>query len=205
MESVKPKQFTFVNQKKSIKMKENINTALLVLITLMVGYGTFFKEDSKIVYNQGRGAQANMAQPASTPISQPAQNQNFDQDFTAQTTINNAQDQGNIQSTNPPTSVAFAETNHDFGTIKQDTENTKVFTFKNTGDKPLLIESARGSCGCTVPNYPKQPIPPGQSGEIEVVYSPGKQKGLQTKSVTIIANTEPRTTVLQIKADVEEV
>lgn len=186
-------------------MKENINTALLVLITLMVGYGTFFKEDSKIVYNQGRGAQANMAQPASTPISQPAQNQNFDQDFTAQTTINNAQNQGNIQSTNPPTSVAFAETNHDFGTIKQDTENTKVFTFKNTGDKPLLIESARGSCGCTVPNYPKQPIPPGQSGEIEVVYSPGKQKGLQTKSVTIIANTEPRTTVLQIKADVEEV
>ena len=69
----------------------------------------------------------------------------------------------------------------------------------------MLIESARGSCGCTVPNYPKQPIPPGQSGEIEVVYSPGKQKGLQTKSVTIIANTEPRTTVLQIKADVEEV
>ena len=113
-------------------MKENINTALLVLITLMVGYGTFFKEDSKIVYNQGRGAQANMAQPASTPISQPAQNQNFDQDFTAQTTINNAQDQGNIQSTNPPTSVAFAETNHDFGTIKQDTENTKVFTFKKS-------------------------------------------------------------------------
>jgi len=187
-------------------MKENINTALLVLITLMVGYGTFFKNDNKIVYNQGKASNnINTAQAPAPQVNQPAQN--FDQDFTAQTTINNAQDPANtaVQNTNPPTLVAFAETDHDFGAIKQDSKNTKVFSFKNTGDKPLLIESARGSCGCTVPNYPKQPIPPGQSGEIEVVYSPGKQKGLQTKSVTIIANTEPRTTVLQIKADVEEV
>ena len=191
-------------------MKENINTALLVLITLMVGYSTFFKDDSKIVYNNARGgqSQASMAQQTPPP---PAQN-NFanqqQQPFTgAEATINNAQGQdfSNNTNTNPPTAVAFAETAHDFGTIKQDSKNTKVFKFTNTGDKPLLIESARGSCGCTVPNYPKQPIPPGQEGEIEVVYSPGKQKGQQTKSVTIIANTEPRTTVLQIKANVEEV
>src|SRR5690606_23198380 len=110
----------------------------------------------------------------------------------------------NLQpNTNPPTKIQFAETNYNFGTIKQDTENKKVFKFKNVGDKPLIIESARGSCGCTVPNYPKQPIPPGQEGEIEVVYSPGKQAGNQSKSVTIIANTEPRTTVLQISAQVE--
>lgn len=190
-------------------MKENINTALLVLITLMVGYSTFFKDDSKIVYNNGRGGQGQPAIAQQTPPP-PAQNNFADQQqpFTgAQATINNAQGQdfSNNTNTNPPTSVAFAETAHDFGSIKQDSQNTKVFKFKNTGDKPLLIESARGSCGCTVPNYPKQPIPPGQEGEIEVVYSPGKQKGQQTKSVTIIANTEPRTTVLQIKANVEEV
>lgn len=191
-------------------MKDNINTALLVLITLMVGYSTFFKDESKIVYNNARGVQGQpaMAQQAPPP---PAQN-NFanqqQQPFTgAEATINNAQGQdfSNNTNTNPPTAVAFAETSHDFGTIQQDSKNTKVFKFTNTGDKPLLIESARGSCGCTVPNYPKQPIPPGQEGEIEVVYSPGKQKGQQTKSVTIIANTEPRTTVLQIKANVEEV
>lgn len=187
-------------------MKENVNTALLVLITLMVGYSTFFKSESKIVYNQGKAGQS-MAQSQPLNAQPMQQNMNNQQDFSAQTTINNADGSTpNVASnTNPPTSVAFAETMHDFGTIQQETQNTKVFKFTNTGDKPLLIESARGSCGCTVPNYPKQPIPPGQSGEIEVVYSPGQQKGQQTKSVTIVANTEPRTTVLQIKANVEEV
>jgi len=80
-----------------------------------------------------------------------------------------------------------------------------VFTFTNTGDKPLILESVVGSCGCTVPEYPKEPILPGESNEIKVVYKPGKQKGMQNKLVTVIANTQPKDTRLNITANVHEV
>jgi hypothetical protein len=105
----------------------------------------------------------------------------------------------------PKTTITFAEFEHDFGNIKQDSENKKVFTFTNTGTEPLIIEAANGSCGCTVPNYPKAPIPPGGTGEIEVEYKPGKQENAQTKTVTVIANTEPKETTLRIKANVQKV
>lgn len=105
----------------------------------------------------------------------------------------------------PITTIDFKESTHDFGNILQDSENTKIFTFTNTGTEPLVIESAKGSCGCTVPQYPKEPIAPGGTGEIKVVYKPGKQKNKQNKQVTITANTEPSSTILTILADVAEV
>lgn len=111
---------------------------------------------------------------------------------------------GEVVDNTPKTMISFAKSEHDFGNVKQDSENKYVFSFTNTGNEPLLIESASGSCGCTVPNYPKQPIPPGGTGEIEVEYKPGKQENAQTKTVTIIANTEPRETVLRVKAFVEK-
>lgn len=103
----------------------------------------------------------------------------------------------------PPTTVTFAQMEHDFGTIKQNSENKYIFSFVNTGPNPLIIQDAKGSCGCTVPKYPKQPVAPGETGEIEVVYKPGTQKGDQTKTVTLTANTEPNQTVLKITAMVE--
>ncbi len=106
------------------------------------------------------------------------------------------------QNTGPKTAIQFAEMVHDFGTIEQNSTNPKVFTFTNTGSEPLIISNAKGSCGCTVPEYPRQPIAPGETGEIKVVYSPGTQANQQTKSVTITANTEPASTVIQIKANV---
>jgi hypothetical protein len=105
----------------------------------------------------------------------------------------------------PKTTVNFTQYEHDFGNIKQDSENKHVFKFTNTGSEPLIIETANGSCGCTVPNYPKAPIPPGGTGEIEVEYKPGKQENAQTKTVTVIANTEPKETTLRIKANVQKV
>lgn len=105
----------------------------------------------------------------------------------------------------PKTTVNFAEYEHGFGNIKQDSENKHVFKFTNTGTEPLIIENATGSCGCTVPNYPKAPIPPGGTGEIEVEYKPGKQENAQTKTVTVIANTEPKETTLRITANVQKV
>lgn len=105
----------------------------------------------------------------------------------------------------PVTWVRFDEMEHDFGTILQGSENPYVFKFKNTGTEPLVIKSANGSCGCTVPFYAKDPIAPGEESEIHVVYKPGKQKGQQQKTVTITANTEPKVTTLRILAEVMEV
>lgn len=120
----------------------------------------------------------------------------------------------NIQPTNAPnpqqaevdpakaTSMKFGESQYDFGTIKECEKVTHVFKFANTGDKPLTISNARGSCGCTVPDYPKTPIAPGEEGEIKVEFNSKGKKGAQTKYVTINANTIPAETKLTIKADV---
>jgi Protein of unknown function (DUF1573) len=105
--------------------------------------------------------------------------------------------------TGPKTSIQFPVMAHDFGKVKQNSENKFNFKFTNTGKEPLLISDAKGSCGCTVPNYPKAPIAPGASAEIEVVYKPGGQQGNQTKTVTVTANTDPPQTLLNITADVQ--
>ncbi|MFN6115158.1 MAG: DUF1573 domain-containing protein [Flavobacteriales bacterium] len=102
----------------------------------------------------------------------------------------------------PTTTVQFDAMEHDFGDIYQGSENPYVFRFTNTGSAPLVIENAKGSCGCTVPFYAKEPIMPGETSEIHVVYKPGKQQGPQTKSVTLMANTEMGMTILRIKANV---
>ncbi len=112
----------------------------------------------------------------------------------------------NDQQKNQPsvakTSISFASLDHDFGNIDQGSTNDFVFTFTNTGNEPLIITNAKGSCGCTVPKWPKEPIAPGETGELEIVYKPGKQKNSQTKSITVTANTEPEKTILKIKANV---
>ena len=91
---------------------------------------------------------------------------------------------------------------HDFGNIEQDTKNEHTFYFTNTGTNPLIISSARGSCGCTVPKYPTEPVAPGAQAEINVVFSSGKKKGKQNKSITLTANTDPQQTKIYIKADI---
>lgn len=105
----------------------------------------------------------------------------------------------------PTTTIAFATPQHDFGRVPQNSDNTYVFSFTNTGSRPLVITNAEGSCGCTAPTYSKHPIAPGEKGEVSVVYKPGTQQGNQNKSVTVTANTEPPQTVLYIKADVRKV
>jgi len=177
-------------------MKSNLQLGLLVVIAATVIYGTFLKEDP-LPARRGNDVAATPASSMAAPAQ--ATNLNNPLDLQAQ------QPEQPQTPQRPPTQVAFAAMNHDFGNINQDTENEHIFEFTNTGTNPLIIESATGSCGCTVPEYPKEPIPPGKKGEIKVVYKPGKQKGNQTKTVTIVANTEPRETRLNITAQVEEV
>ena len=113
----------------------------------------------------------------------------------------NAQQQPNM----PKTSIRFDKELHDFGEVDANTDNPYSFTFTNTGKEPLLITNAKGSCGCTVPSWPKDPIMPGQKGQIDVVFRPSKgQAGKpQEKTVTVTANTEPVNTVVRIKAKVK--
>ena len=103
----------------------------------------------------------------------------------------------------PKTTMEFAEMTHDFGDIQEGEKVSHTFTFKNTGDEPLVISSAKGSCGCTVPQWPKEPIEPGGEGEMLVEYnSKGKGGKKETKTVTVQANTDPNPTRLTIKANV---
>ena len=102
----------------------------------------------------------------------------------------------------PKTTMTFGEMTHDFGGIDEGDKVSHVFTFNNSGDEPLIINSAKGSCGCTVPEWPKEPIPPGGEGSIKVEFNSKGKAGNQTKTVTINANTDPNPTRLTIKAQV---
>ena len=107
----------------------------------------------------------------------------------------------------PKTNIKFETDLHEFGNVDVNSENKYSFTFKNSGNEPLKISNAKGSCGCTVPNWPKEPILPGEGGEIEVVFRPSKgQAGSkQTKTVTVSANTSPsENTILKISAFVNK-
>ncbi|NJL76399.1 MAG: DUF1573 domain-containing protein [Saprospiraceae bacterium] len=103
----------------------------------------------------------------------------------------------------PTTSMTFAETTFDFGTVKDGEKVRHVYKFKNTGKEQLVISNAKGSCGCTVPQWPQAPIAPGGSGEIIVEFDSKGKPGLQTKTVTITANTEPAVSTLTITGTVE--
>ena len=87
------------------------------------------------------------------------------------------------------TTVQFAETEFKFGTIKEGDKVEHIFKLKNTGPKPLIIANAWGSCGCTVPDYPKDPIAPGTESQVKVTFNSTGKKGEQHKSVTMQMNT----------------
>lgn len=96
----------------------------------------------------------------------------------------------------------FDEKVKEFGTITQGEIVSTTFRFKNVGQTNLIISSAQGSCGCTVPSWPEEPIAPGEEGEIEVTFNSTGKQGLQNKTITLVANTIPNTYVLAIKGEV---
>jgi len=106
---------------------------------------------------------------------------------------------GDIDSTKLPV-FKFDEETHDFGKVIEGEKVAYAFKFKNVGKTDLIITDAKASCGCTVADYPKNPISPGGSGIIEVKFNSEGKKDFQNKSVTVVANTQPNTKVLHIKA-----
>jgi hypothetical protein len=102
----------------------------------------------------------------------------------------------------PKTTLKFDSLIHNFGVIKDDKKQYYAFEFTNTGKEPLMILGAEGSCGCTVPSWPRDPIAPGKSAKIEVSFDPNGKSGEQSKIVTVTSNTEPTTSILTITATI---
>jgi hypothetical protein len=91
--------------------------------------------------------------------------------------------------------IEFVEETVDYGTILQGADGNREFVFKNTGKEPLIISSCKGSCGCTVPKCPSEPVLPGETAKIKVKYDTNRL-GKFTKSVTVTSNAgEPVKTV----------
>jgi len=104
----------------------------------------------------------------------------------------------------PKTEIAFIEDHFDFGEITTGDIVSHSYEFENTGKKPLIIAKALTSCGCTVPNYPKQPIAPGAKGKILVEFDSKNKVGLQEKNILIYANTLNSPMSIGFTANVKE-
>jgi hypothetical protein len=96
---------------------------------------------------------------------------------------------------------SFVSEEIDYGKIPQHADGVRIFKFTNTGDAPIVITNAKGSCGCTVPTYPKNVILPGETGEINVKYATDRI-GAFTKTVTLTSNASEPSKVLRIKGEV---
>lgn len=100
--------------------------------------------------------------------------------------------------------ISFKKTTHNFGKFKEEKPQTYDFVFTNTGDKPLIVNQAVASCGCTVPTFTKEPIKPGKKGKISVVYNgKGKYPGSFKKTVTVYTNAQDEPFRLFIEGDME--
>lgn len=117
-------------------------------------------------------------------------------------TVNNPATAGQkIDTANVPV-FSFTEETHEFGKITQGEKVSYNFKFKNTGKSDLVIASATGSCGCTVPEYPKKPVSPGEEATINVIFNSEGKEGNIKKTVTIVANTIPNVKTLTIMGEV---
>lgn len=113
-------------------------------------------------------------------------------------TADNKEDNDN----SPLTTYTLDSETHDFGKITEGEKVTHVYKLKNTGENPLVISDVKPSCGCTSPNWTKDPIPPGQEGKVEVQFDSQGKSGTQSKTVTVMANTEPKVKVLKFTGEI---
>ena len=100
--------------------------------------------------------------------------------------------------------IEFEVESYDFGEIAPGEKVSYTFKYTNTGDANLVVQSATAGCGCTVPKWNKDPLPPGEKGFVEVVFDSSGRKGKQIKQVTIKTNGNPAVRMLQIQANIVE-
>jgi hypothetical protein len=99
--------------------------------------------------------------------------------------------------------LTFPDTTYDFGMMKEGEKVEHDFTFKNTGRSPLIIAGANASCGCTVPTFTHDPVPPGGTGTLKVTFSSAGKHGRVMKVVTVTSNAYPATKIVTISADIQ--
>jgi len=116
--------------------------------------------------------------------------------------VNNPASGSGVSDTSSLPVMKFGFLEHDFGQIIQGEKVSIAFKFKNTGKSDLVIASANAGCGCTVPSYPKNPIKAGAEGAVEISFNSSGKRGFQSQRVSVVANTQPNTTVLTIKSNV---
>jgi len=101
-------------------------------------------------------------------------------------------------------SLELASDSYDFGVIKEGEKVEHEFRFTNTGKSPLIISNVQASCGCTTPEYSKNPIPPGEEGMVKVVFNSAGQVGKQHKVVTVTSNSSSQNTLLHLRGEVKK-
>lgn len=111
-----------------------------------------------------------------------------------------AQPEAEVKPEGPLPMLKFEKVEHDFGSIKEGEKVSYTYKFTNGGEAPLIIQSAQPTCGCTVSDYTKEPIPIGGSGFVTAEFDSNGKPGMQHKTVTVSANTWPKQTVLSFKA-----
>ena len=115
--------------------------------------------------------------------------------------VKNPNSANGMQTSDMPV-IEFEQIEHDFGRVIQGEKVSFGFKFKNAGSSDLIISKVSSSCGCTVPDFPKTPIKPGETHKIDVKFDSQNRRGFQNKSVTIISNAQPNIQVLRIKAEI---
>ena len=100
--------------------------------------------------------------------------------------------------------IRFSESLYNFGRVDEGAIVTHRFTFQNVGNEPLIIQSGTSTCGCTVPEFPKTPIPPGDTSSVKVVFNTDNKSGEQKKPVTLTANTYPSQTTISLEGIVDK-
>ena len=118
------------------------------------------------------------------------------------TVVNNPITAQEVKQEGPLPELSFETLRHNFGDIIQGETVSHQFVFTNTGEGNLIISNAKGSCGCTVPKWPRKPIAPGESEEIKVTFNSAGKSGKQSKTITLVTNAIPNTTVLTISANI---
>ena len=102
----------------------------------------------------------------------------------------------------PLPALEFEKTDHDFGTIAEGQKVSYTYKFKNVGQAPLIIQNAQPSCGCTAPDWTRTPIPVGGTGFVKAEFDSKGKPGANAKTITVTANTWPKTTTLRFTASV---
>lgn len=165
---------------------------LLSLLAVLLVFGTYSCKDDEAVKEEARQSLSTQSNQPATPVNPTAANLNEE-----------------AAPIGPVTSLKFEEETFDFGKVMEGEVVYHTYKFTNTGDEPLIVKNAKASCGCTVPSWSRNPIAPGEVGELQVKFDTkgrGKAGGKpQSKRVTVTANTNPPKTYVTIKGLVDKI